>query len=129
MELSPKAGTDELVTILVVEDEPVLRAVTADDLRTRGYWVVEAGSAVEAAEILQKARVDLVFADIILPGFMGGLSFAVWLHERHPGVPLILTSGVKTNIAGLKGSHRVPFVAKPYDIDRVAKLIADTLHK
>ena len=129
MELSPKAGIDELVTILVVEDEPVLRTVTSDDLRTRGYWVVEAGSAVEAAEVLQKVQIDLVFADIILPGIMGGLSFAVWLHERHPGVPLILTSGVKTNIVGLKGSSGVPFVAKPYDIDRVAQLIADTLHK
>ena len=129
MELSPKAGADELVAILLVEDEPVLRTVTADDLRTRGYWVAEAGSAVEAAEVLQKARIDLVFADIVLPGIMGGLSFAVWLRERYPGVPLILTSGVKTNIAGLKGSDRVPFVAKPYDIDRVAKLIADTLRK
>lgn len=129
MELSPKAAADELVTILVVEDEPVLRTVTADDLRTRGYWVVEAGSAVEAAELLRNAQIDLVFADIVLPGIMGGLSFAVWLHERYPGVPLILTSGVKTNIAGLKGSRRVPFVAKPYDIDGVAKLIADTLHK
>ncbi len=129
MELYPKAAADELVTILVVEDEPVLRTVTADDLRTRGYWVVEAGSAVEAAELLRNAQIDLVFADIVLPGIMGGLSFAVWLQERHPGVPLILTSGVKTNIAGLKGSRRVPFVVKPYDIDRVVKLIADTLHK
>ena len=126
---SPNANADELVTILVVEDEPVLRTVTADDLRTRGYWVVEAGSAVEAAEILQKARVDLVFADIVLPGIMGGLSFAVWLSERHPGVPLILTSGVKTNVSGLKRSDRVPFVPKPYDTDDVARLIADTLHK
>jgi CheY-like chemotaxis protein len=41
MKLSPKTGADELVAILVVEDEPVLRTVTADDLRTRGYWVVE----------------------------------------------------------------------------------------
>ena len=115
-------------TVLVVEDEPILRATTSDGLRARHYQVFEAGTAVEGAEVLRASgSVDVVFADINLPGVMGGLSFAVWLHERHPKIPVILTSGVKTVGPALKGAGRVRFVPKPYDLDQVAKLIEETV--
>ena len=115
-------------TVLVVEDDPILRASTADELRARHYLVFEAGTAVEGAEILRASGgVDVVFADINLPGVMGGLSFAVWMRERYPEIPIILTSGVKTVGPALKGAGRVPFVPKPYDLDDVARLIDETV--
>lgn len=115
-------------TILVVEDDPILRASTTDDLRARHYQVFEAGTAVEGAEILRASGgVDVVFADINLPGVMGGLSFAVWMRERYPEIPVILTSGVKVVGAAVKGAGRVPFVPKPYDLDEVTRLIEEAV--
>jgi CheY-like chemotaxis protein len=108
-------------SLLLVEDEPIARAVAADYFRSLDYQVFEAGTAVEGAEILRAVeRVDIVFADINLPGVMGGLSFAVWLRERHPDIPVVLTSGVRAIGPNLAG--RVPFFPKPYSLDQVAHL-------
>jgi two-component system, response regulator PdtaR len=115
-------------TILVVEDDPILRASTSDDLRARHYQVFEAGTAVEGAQILRASGgVDVVFADVNLPGVMGGLSFAVWMHERYPEIPVILTSGVKAVGPAVKGAGRVPFVPKPYRLDDVTRLIDEAV--
>jgi CheY-like chemotaxis protein len=120
---APKA-----LTIVVLEDEPVQRAVTSDYLRSRGYTVFEAATAVEAAEVLGIVEnIDLVFADVNLPGVMGGLSFTVWMRERYPQIPVILTSGVKAVAPALKRGRPVPFVAKPYDLDQLAELIEATV--
>jgi DNA-binding NtrC family response regulator len=115
-------------TILVIEDEPILRGATADYLRSRHYRVFEAGTAVEGAEVIRASSdVDAVFADINLPGVMGGLSFAVWTHQRYPDIPVLLTSGVKLVDTALKGVGRVPFVLKPYNLDQVVTLIEETI--
>jgi two-component system, response regulator PdtaR len=115
-------------TILVIEDEPILRGATADFLRSHHYRVFEAGTAVEGAEVLRASgNVDAVFADINLPGVMGGLSFAVWMHERHPDIPVLLTSGVKLADTASRGVGRVPFVPKPYNLDQVVTLIEETI--
>jgi two-component system, response regulator PdtaR len=108
-------------SLLIVEDEPISRAVAADYFRSLNYDVFEASTAVEGAEILRAVeRVDIVFADINLPGVMGGLSFAVWLAERYPEIPIVLTSGVQ--VIGPKLAGRVPFVPKPYSLEEVGRL-------
>lgn len=62
-----QTGANE--TILIVEDEPVIRLNIADYLRVQGFRVVEANSAVEAIEIMQSGvvQVDLVFSDVQMP--------------------------------------------------------------
>ena len=115
-------------TILLIEDEPILRNTTADQLRSRHYRVFEAGTAVEGAKLLRASGgVDAVFADINLPGVMGGLSFEVWMRERYPDIPVILTSGIRSINPALKGGGRTPFVPKPYDLDEVVTLIEETI--
>jgi CheY-like chemotaxis protein len=119
--ITAKADNLRPRSILIVEDEPTLRAVAADYFQSLNYDVFEAATAVEGAEILRAlGRVDIVFADINLPGVMGGFSFAVWLRERHSEIPVVLTSGVKSIGPNLAG--RVPFVPKPYSLDEVAGL-------
>jgi DNA-binding NtrC family response regulator len=113
--------------ILVVEDEPVLLHLTAENLKDRGYAVREAGTAVKAAEELRNAVIDVAFVDVNLPGLMGGLTFAVWLHAQYPNIPVILTSGMKSIPATLKGVGAVPFVQKPYDIEELTQLIEEAL--
>jgi CheY-like chemotaxis protein len=62
-------------TVLVVEDEVLIRMATADYLRVCGYRVVEAGSGDEAVAVLKTdIRVDVVFTDVSMPGTLNGLT-------------------------------------------------------
>ena len=115
-------------TILVVEDESLVRLLVADHLRSLGYLVIEAGSADEAvATISAGARVHLVFSDVGLPGMMGGFSFAVWIRNHYRSIPVILTSGVRSAIPPLNRQHLIPFLPKPYQLQEAAELIATVL--
>ena len=117
-------------TILVVEDEPLVRLLIVDYLRSVGYLVIEAGSADEAvAAISAGARVHLVFSDVGLPGMMGGFSFAVWIRNHYRSIPVILTSGVSSAIPPLNRQHLIPFLPKPYQPQEAADLIATVLTK
>ena len=115
-------------TVLLVEDDALLRVSAADHLRGKGYHIIEAGSVIEPATVLSSGPpVHLVFSDIDLPGATGGLSLAVWINSHHPHVPVILTSGVRAVMPALSSQRRVPFIPKPYDFEKVAALIAEVL--
>ena len=119
---------EERRTVLLVEDDALLRVSMADHLRSRGYHVVEAGTVIEAATVLSSGpEVHLVFSDVDLPGASGGLSLAVWMNIHYPEVPVILTSGVRAVMPTLADQRRVPFIPKPYDFDKVADLIAKVI--
>ena len=76
---------DERRTVLLVEDDALLRVSTAEHLRIKGYHVIEAGTVIEAATVLSSGPpVHLVFSDVDLPGSTGGLSLAVWMNIHHP---------------------------------------------
>ena len=112
-------------TVLVVEDEVLTRMMIAETLREAGLVVVEAGNADEAmAYIKGGAAVDLVFADIEMPGAMDGAVLARRLRAEFPGIKVMLTSGGSrtpetTSIA--------PFVSKPYDLGAVVAQISRAL--
>ncbi len=82
-------------TILVVEDVVLVRLVVADQLRQQGFTIIEASSADEAIRILNAGvRVELVFADIHLPGSsIDGFGLARWIRNERPRVKVLLTSG------------------------------------
>ena len=78
-----QSKADQVQTILVVEDEALLRITLVDHLRSVGYRVAEAGTAEEAVRVLlSSSNIDLVFSDVELPGAMGGFALAVWI-RRH----------------------------------------------
>jgi DNA-binding NtrC family response regulator len=115
-------------TVLLVEDDVLVRLSTADYLRSQGYHVIEAGTVVEAGKVLSSGTpVDVVFSDVDLPGATGGLSLAVWLHANYPTIPVILTSGVRAVMPNLSNQRVVPFVPKPYDLNQVAALISSLI--
>jgi DNA-binding NtrC family response regulator len=123
-----QATGEERRTVLLVEDDALLRVLAADHLRGKGYHVIQAGSVIEAATVLSSGRpVHLVFSDVDLPGATGGLSLAVWVNTHYPHIPIILTSGVQAVMPTLADQRRVPFVPKPYDLDKVAILIATVI--
>ena len=112
-------------TILVVDDEILVRIVIAEYLRDCGYRVLEAGSADDAVAVLgSKLKVDIVFTDLELPGHSSGLELARWIRRRHPDVRVIVTSGVYSS-AELAGElcEAGPPIAKPYESDAVVQRI------
>jgi two-component system, response regulator PdtaR len=115
-------------TVLVVEDEPLVRLMVAEELRDSGMSVIEAGTADEALERLRAGNpVDFVFADIELPGSMNGLELARRVQTDFPNLEFLMTSGRAPahDVASLR-----PFIPKPYDlaevIDRIRAALDDT---
>jgi DNA-binding response OmpR family regulator len=117
-------------TILLVEDELLIRHVIADYLRDCGFKVYEAASADEAISLLMspEVSVELVFSDVQMPGSMDGFGLARWVRTNRPGVGVILASGPEraTQLAG-ELCEAGPVLAKPYDpqiaLDHIKQLI------
>jgi DNA-binding NtrC family response regulator len=102
------------LTILVVEDEPLVMIDLVDQLKLAGYRVVEAFNADEAIGILEAdPDIRLLFTDIDMPGSMDGLKLAAAVRNRWPPVKNIITSGHRTVEARDMPRGSV-FFAKPY---------------
>ncbi|MGO9848396.1 MAG: response regulator [Methylocella sp.] len=113
-------------TVLVVEDEVLIRLVLADRLRDLGIQVLEASNAEEALTILESPlAVHVLFADIRMPGRMDGVGLSRFARKHYPHLKLILTSSHQPeNYA--RASADV-FVAKHYDLDTVVQQVETLL--
>jgi CheY-like chemotaxis protein len=118
-----------LHTVLVVEDEMMVRMPIAEYLRDCGYSVVEAANASEAiAAVDAEGPFSLVFSDIRMPGKMDGVGLAEWFQSHYPTVPVLLTSGYSGGRGATPGFlPRNRFIEKPYSQTQVAKRIAALL--
>ncbi|HEY2137545.1 MAG TPA: response regulator [Xanthobacteraceae bacterium] len=111
-----------------MEDEVLVRLMICDELRERGFRVIEAVSADEAADVLQtSSRVDLIISDIKMPGRLDGLALARHVEAHHAGLPMILASAAYWNAAELPSCVRGLF-PKPYAVDRVVHRICEVLN-
>lgn len=119
-----ETASDQQQTILVVEDDVLIRMDVSDYLRDCGWHVVEAGNAAEAVTVLESdTAVDLVFFDIQMPGAMDGFGLAGWVREHRPGLRIILTSGaVQRSDATASLCDEGP-IGKPYDHHHLAERI------
>jgi CheY-like chemotaxis protein len=112
-----------LPTILVVEDDVLIRLMVADRLRDGHFAVLEASSADEAVILLQsQIPVHLVFTDVRMPGSMDGIALARLVRETRPELKLIVTSG---NVASEHSADA--FFRKPYDVEKIVKRIQELL--
>src|SRR5262245_36462349 len=94
-------------TVIVVEDDVLVRLATAESLRDAGFRVIETGTAEEAHDTLQSGEAVLaIFADIDLPGMWQGTHLASWTRGHFPQVKMILTSGAFHTVSGLRGCDR-----------------------
>ena len=111
----------EAQTVLVVEDEILIRFILADSLRDIGYQVLEAGDGAEALAILNSGQaVDLIVTDVRMPGEVDGMELSRRSKLLAPGRPVIVCS------AHLFKSEAFPadeFLAKPYSMDALADVI------
>jgi len=81
-------------TILIVEDEILIRMAAAEHLRVAGYSVLEATDAAEAVRLIAADRsIELVFSDVHMPGEMDGNGLRSWILKERPYIKVLLTSG------------------------------------
>lgn len=118
-------------TILVVDDEVLIRLVIAEYLRDCGYRVFEAAHADEALMVLQKSElaIDVVFTDIEMPGSLDGFALARWVRANVPDIDVILAGSVNRAVqAASELCDQQDHVPKPYDLqsvhDRIRRLLA-----
>lgn len=114
-------------TVLVAEDEVILRMVLSDHLRERNFQVLEAANGAEARRIMDFVDgIDVLISDVHMAEEGEGLALARWMAEQHPRIPVILTSGskgVQTARAWETSANVTDFVPKPYSQDVMEKLV------
>ena len=115
------AASPRELTVLLVEDEVLIRLMLADELRNQGLQVLEASNADEALTVLQSSLpVHLLFTDIRMPGEMDGVALAKLAHARFPQIKSIIgSSGKPESIDDFADA----FLAKPYDLRELIKQI------
>ncbi len=112
-------------TVLVVEDEVLIRLMIAEYLREFGYRVLEARNGDEAKRILgDDGEVEVVFSDVRMPGSMDGLALARWISRNKPQIEVLLTSAyVAPAEAAEAGPAARALLRKPYAPSEVLQRI------
>ena len=119
---------DPSSTILVVEDEELLRMLAVDALRGARYDVLEAGHAGDALDILrvQAGGIHALFTDVHMPGPMNGVALAHETRRCWPWVHLLIVSGqLVPHSSELPAGSR--FLPKPYELHHVLGHLGDML--
>jgi two-component system, cell cycle sensor histidine kinase and response regulator CckA len=129
-EVRPRGGSE---TILVVEDEESVREPISCALRDYGYEVLEAGSAHAALELCRSggAKIDLLLADVVMPGGMTGSELAERLSQERPGLKVIFMSGygadmLDRNEAG-DNSGNFQVLRKPFRLQVMLRAVRENL--
>ena len=126
-----KSAAEMAETILVVEDEILIRMVICDYLRDCGYRIFEAGTTDEAIQVLHaEPRIDVVFTDIQMPGDRNGFDLCRWVHSHMPNVKVILTSGgMKAADVAEDLCYAGPLMGKPYHLHQVVARVRSVLER
>ena len=117
-------------TILVVEDEPLLRELARIILKDYQYQVLEAGNGVEALKVWEEhqGNIDLLLTDMVMPEGMTGRELAEELKKRKPGLKVIYTSGYSADVMGGELSlDETRFLQKPYAPPLLASTVRECL--
>jgi PAS domain S-box-containing protein len=116
-------------TILVVEDDPMVRASAATQLTSLGYKTLFASNAAEALAIANEEPFDLLFTDVIMPGQMNGRELAEAMAGLRSPLKVLFTSGYTENAVIHHGRLEpgVLLLAKPYRKDELARMLRRAL--
>jgi CheY-like chemotaxis protein len=111
-----------LKTILVVDDEPVLRAIVREILHEEGFAVIEAADGGVMLEIMARQRPDLVLMDVMMPGVDGREAYRqLRSRPEHRDIPVIMMSAA-IQPHGLDPSIAA-FMPKPFDLTELVELV------
>jgi PAS domain S-box-containing protein len=119
----PSTGTE---TILLVEDEAVVRQLVAEILETSGYSVLQAADGPSALELLRRhtGALELLVTDVVMPG-MSGPEVAHAVTSMRPGTQVLYTSGYTDQAIGHHGvlEPDVAFLQKPFSADDLTRKV------
>jgi signal transduction histidine kinase len=113
-------------SVLVVEDEPAVRAVAVDMLQDAGFAVLAAPDGPTALALLKEgAQADILFSDVVMPGGMTGVDLAREARRLRPRIGVLLASGYAAEaLAEHGGADEFELISKPYDVETVLTRIA-----
>lgn len=135
--LAPKEGvprpqdlTVGTGTILVVDDEELIREISQEVLASSGYTVLLAASGEEALEIFarEQERIDLVITDLGMPG-MGGEALLARLLQLDPKAKVIVSSGYAVAMDSQRLQKAAGCIAKPYTVDNFLRFVREVLNR
>lgn len=127
--LAQAAGGTRTPTVLVVDDEALVRAASVEVLRKLGLCVLEAADGERAlALIRRRLPIDLLFTDIVMPGATRGPDLALAAGAHLPQAKVLFASGFAGEV-GLEEDvfRRVPLLRKPYRLDEMARRVQELL--
>jgi signal transduction histidine kinase len=115
-------------TILVVEDEAMVRHLAVDSLRELGYTVLEAETGEAALKLLAEHMVNLLFTDIVMPS-INGRQLAEQGAKLRPGLKVLFTTGYTRNAVVHNGvlDPGVRMLSKPYSLEQLSQIVRDAL--
>ncbi|PZR94022.1 MAG: hybrid sensor histidine kinase/response regulator [Stutzerimonas stutzeri] len=126
---APAAGGE---TILVVDDEPLVRMLVVEQLEELGYAVIEADDGPSAMRIIDsKQPIDLLVTDVGLPRGMNGRQLADAARQRRPGLEVLFVTGYAEN-AVLNHGHLEPgmhIMTKPFEMEIFAQRVRDLIDR
>ncbi|MBI5380477.1 MAG: response regulator [Opitutae bacterium] len=129
VEDAPVRGGNE--TILLVEDDALVRHGFAVTLRRLGYRVFEAAHGPAALQLWNQHRtkIDLVFTDMVMPEGMNGLQLVAKLRADQPALSVIIASGYSTELveAQQAGGPPVTYLTKPFSAKKLVQVVRETL--
>jgi len=119
-------------TILVIDDEELIRITASALLRSMGYRVILATNGLEGVSTFSEAKdeIDLIILDMIMP-VMGGRETFTKLREIDPAIPVIIASGFakEEDLTALKKDGVIGFLNKPFRRAELAELISTVVSK
>lgn len=134
--VSESSGTDDLLsvtirkTVLIVEDEEIVRRLASRMLATLGYRVLEARDGQEAMGVLRRAAHDVnaVLTDVAMPG-IGGAKLGETIAQCWPRIPVLYMSGFPAQRMADKGvlDPNKPFLQKPFTSEQLGRKLRELL--
>jgi len=112
-------------TILVVEDDELVRDLVVEVMTDLGYRVLHACDAQDALEAIRRdEKIDLLFTDVVLSGPMSGIELTQLARRRRPDLKVLLTSGDRAFAAEVADFH---LIAKPYRRHELALTLREAI--
>jgi two-component system, response regulator PdtaR len=114
-------------TVLVVEDEVIIRMSAAATLEDAGFGVLEAGSSAEALQLLLKHQgINVLMTDVRLPGEMDGLDLVDCVQRFHPAIRALVVSG-NSSAREASDAGAFAFLSKPYMAHSLVRAVRQLL--
>ncbi len=119
-------------TVMIVEDDSMVRTLAINALKRRGYKILASSSGIECIEMLQcyKGSLDILLTDIIMPG-MNGKELYHRIKIQYPDIKVIFMSGYTDNFIVKNDLHELGanFIQKPFTVQNLTKIVKETLEK